>query len=193
MVTAKGQRTIPGFARQVLGRFAITELEAFRHAKDNFFRRGPGSPLLPEQREDFQGLRYFSENPALRFELPLEKYSDPEHVQMQTSTGNVQDFMKVGRVNFQIGGQDAKLQVYESVDHPGAYFIPFIDATAPEESYGAGRYLEPEELHAGEIVLDFNLSYNPYCAYNERWSCPIPPTENRLTVRIEAGEKKFLS
>lgn len=171
----------------------MTELEAFRRAKDNFFRKGPGSPLTPEQSKDFQGLRYFPENPALRFELPLEKYSEPERIQMQTSTGSAQDYLKVGRVVFQVGGQHAELQVYESVDHPGAYFIPFIDATSPEESYGAGRYLEPEETHAGEIVLDLNLAYNPYCAYNDRWSCPIPPAENRLRVRIEAGEKKFHS
>jgi len=171
----------------------MSEIEAFRQAKDNFFRKGPGSPLTPEQAKDFHGLVYFPENSTLRFELPLEKYVDPARVQMQTSTGSVQEYLKVGQVEFQVNGEDAALQVYESTDHPGSYFIPFTDATAPAESYGAGRYLEPEEMHAGEITLDFNLAYNPYCAYNERWSCPIPPAENRLKVRIEAGEKKFHS
>jgi hypothetical protein len=91
-----------------------------------------------------------------------------------------------------VEGQEAALQVYESVDQPGSFFIPFVDATAPEETYGAGRYLEPEEVHRDELLLDFNFAYNPYCAYNDRWSCPFPPPENRLKVRVEAGEKSFL-
>ncbi len=169
----------------------MTELEAFREAKDNFLRRGPGSPLTPEQMKNFRGLNYFPENPALRFELPLEKYPNPERVQMQTSTGTLQEYYKVGEMKFQVKDEGTVLQVYEAVDHPGAYFIPFVDATAPAESYGAGRYLEPEQTHAGELVVDFNLAYNPYCAYNSNWSCPLPPTENRLQVRIEAGEKNF--
>ena len=169
----------------------MTELEAFRQAKDNFFRTGPGSPLTLEQMKNFRGLSYFSENPRLRFELPLEKYLNPERIQMQTSTGVVQDYLKVGQVKFQVNGEAAALQVYESVDHPGSYFILFVDATAPGESYGAGQYMEPEETHAGELMIDFNLAYNPYCAFNDRWSCPIPPPENRLRVRIEAGEEKF--
>jgi uncharacterized protein (DUF1684 family) len=110
---------------------------------------------------------------------------------MQTSTGGVQEYFKVGQIRFKVGAQDAALQMYESVDNPGSYFVPFVDATAPAETYGAGRYLEPEEIHAGELLVDFNFAYNPYCAYNDRWSCPFPPPENRLKVRIEAGEKKF--
>jgi uncharacterized protein (DUF1684 family) len=84
---------------------------------------------------------------------------------------------------------EAILQVY--ADGYGGYFLPFADATSPQETYGAGRYLEPEEVSPGILHVDFNLAYNPFCAYNERWSCPIPPHENRLKVRIEAGEKKF--
>lgn len=169
----------------------MSEIEEFRKAKDNFFKAAAQSPLTPEQRKGFIGLNYFSENAALRFELPLDRYADPERVKIQTSTGTTQEYFKVGQVRFQVNGEDAALQVYESVDNPGSYFVPFVDATAPVETYGAGRYLEPEEQHADELVVDFNLAYNPYCAYNDRWSCPFPPPENRLTIRIEAGEKKF--
>ena len=169
----------------------LTELEAFRQAKDNFFRQGPGSPLTPEQMKNFQGLAYFAENPALRFELPLEKYVDPARVQMPTSKGTVKEYLKIGQVKFLIAGETAALQVYESAAQPGMFFIPFVDATAPAESYGEGRYLEPEEMHAGELIVDFNLAYNPYCAYGGGWACPFPPAENRLKVKIEAGEKKF--
>ena len=170
----------------------MSELEEFRKAKDNFFKTSAQSPLTPEQKKDFSGLHYFPENPALRFDLPLERYPDPEKVVMQTSTGGTQEYYKVGQVRFKVNGEDAALQVYESTDSPGAYFVPFVDATAPAESYGAGRYLEPEEHHADELVVDFNLAYNPYCAYNDRWSCPFSAAgEPSWQMRIEAGEKKF--
>jgi uncharacterized protein (DUF1684 family) len=169
----------------------MSEIEEFRKAKDHFFKTAAQSPLTPEQRKRFTGLHYFPENPALHLELPLERYAQPERITMQTNTGTAQEYFKVGQVRFQVNGADATLQVYESVDQPGSYFIPFVDATAPMESYGAGRYLEPEEIRDGELLIDFNLAYNPYCAYNDRWSCPFPPAENRLKIRIEAGEKKY--
>jgi uncharacterized protein len=177
----------------------MSELVDFRKAKDDYFRTGSGSPLTPEQKKEFRGLLYFPENPVLRLQVPLERYPDPKRITMQTSTGSTQDYDHVGQIKFQVNGENATLQVYESVDSPGSYFLPFVDATAPAESYGAGRYLEPEESHAGELLVDFNYAYNPYCAYNDRWSCPFPPPENRLKaegpegrgIRIEAGEKKF--
>ncbi len=169
----------------------MSEVTEFRKAKDEFFRTHASSPLTPGQRQSFKGLSYYDENPALRFELPLERYANPERVTMQTSTGGTQDYHKVGQVRFQVNGQEAALQVYESVDHPGSFFIPFVDATAPQETYGAGRYLEPAEVHPDELLVDFNLAYSPYCAYNSNWSCPFPPAENRLKVRIEAGEKNL--
>ncbi len=169
----------------------MSELEEFRKMKDEFFRDHFQSPLTPEQRNGFSGLKYYPDNPALRLELPLERYATRELVKMQTSTGDVQDYLKIGQIRFEVDGQQAMLQVYEAEDNPGSYFIPFVDATAPEETYGAGRYLEPEEFTDDRLLLDFNLAYNPYCAYNESWSCPYPPAENRLKVRIEAGEKKY--
>jgi uncharacterized protein len=169
----------------------MTELEEFRRLKDGYFREDPQSPLTEEQRRDFRGLEYFPENRSLRFELPLEKYEQPAAVKMETSTGSDQDYIKIGRVTFAIHGEEATLEVFESVEDPGAYFVPFVDATAPDETYGAGRYLEPVEIGENKLLVDFNLAYNPYCAYNERWSCPLPPSGNRLRVRIDAGEKKF--
>ena len=75
--------------------------------------------------------------------------------------------------------------------NPQGFFLPFVDALAGTETYGAGRYLDPEPLGGGRVLLDFNRAYNPYCAYNEQWSCPITPRENRLAVPIRAGEKLF--
>jgi uncharacterized protein (DUF1684 family) len=169
----------------------VSEVTGFRKAKDDFFRTSPQSPLTPKHKKSFVGLHYFPENPAFRFELPLERYANPERIQMQTSTGTMQEYFKVGQVRFKVNDEEATLQVYEATDNPGAYFVPFVDATAPAESYGAGRYLEPEEHYADELVIDFNFCYNPYCAYNDRRSCPFPPPENRLKVRVDAGELKF--
>ncbi len=168
----------------------MSELSDFRQAKDVFFRTDPQSPLEAGQRKAFARLSYFPENPELRFDLPLERVARAERIVLATSTGDQQEYVLVGRIRFPVQGQEAALQVYVPAGG-GGYFIPFVDATAPAESYGAGRYLEPEELADGRLHVDFNLAYNPYCAYNDLWSCPLPPRENRLAVRIEAGEKKF--
>ncbi len=168
----------------------MTKLSIFREDKDEFFRTEPQSPLDRDQQKTFTGLKYYPENPGLRFDLSLEKVEKPEHVIMATSTGDEQEYLQVGQIRFMVQGQEAILQVYVPVEG-GEYFIPFVDATAPAETYGAGRYLEPEHLGGGNLHVDFNLAYNPYCAYNDRWSCPLPPRANRLVVRIEAGEKKF--
>jgi hypothetical protein len=166
----------------------MTELERSRKDKDQFFKDDRQSPLTKEQKTEFAGLNYFPENPALRLELPLERLAQPEPVILQTSTGDEQDYQHVGQIRFTVDGQGATLQIYEN-DY--GFFLPFADATAPDESYGAGRYIEPHDLGGGRLSVDFNLAYNPYCAYNEHWSCPLPPFANRLNVRIAAGEKKF--
>jgi uncharacterized protein (DUF1684 family) len=166
----------------------MSTLEEFRKQKDDVFKHDPHSPLTAAEKRDFDGLHYYPENPSLRLELELEKLPAPVPVILQTSTGEAREFLHAGQVRFNVGDQEAILQVYQD-DYDG-YFLPFVDATAPEETYGAGRYLEPAQ-YGDRLIVDFNLAYNPYCAYNERWSCPIPPRENRLAVRIEAGEKKF--
>jgi len=168
----------------------MSELTEFRKAKDAFFKENYQSPLDNQEKAAFIGLKYFPENPALRFDLDLEKYPKPDQVTMPTSTGDQQEYWHIGQIHFSVQGKAATLQVYVPVEG-GDYFIPFVDATAPAETYGAGRYLEPEDLGGGRLHIDFNLAYNPYCAYNDRWSCPIPPRQNRLSVRIEAGEKIF--
>jgi uncharacterized protein (DUF1684 family) len=168
----------------------MSELKAFRKAKDEFFRNDPQSPLDHSQKVSFNGLKYYPESQELRFDLALEKAEEPEQIIMATSTGDEQEYIHAGQIRFPVQGQEAILQVYVSASGDD-YFIPFVDATAPGETYGAGRYLEPHDLGAGRLHIDFNLAYNPYCAYNDRWSCPLPPSANRIKVRIEAGEKKF--
>jgi uncharacterized protein (DUF1684 family) len=168
----------------------MSKLSDFRKDKDDFFRTDHQSPFDHVQQKNFTGLNYYPEAPELRFDLYLEKVEKPEHIIMATSTGDEQEYLHVGQIRFAVIGHEALLQVYVSVEG-GDYFIPFVDSTAPAETYGAGRYLEPEDLGGGRLHVDFNLAYNPYCAYSDRWSCPIPPRANRISVRIEAGEKKF--
>jgi len=166
----------------------MTDLQAFRAEKDRFFVSHPHSPLTPEQRQSFHGLEYFPENHALRLEVEVEEFPDQTEIEMQTSTGDVQSYRRYGRIRFQVDGQPAELTLYAN-QH--GYFLPFVDALAGVETYPAGRYLEPEPLPGGRFLVDFNLAYNPYCAYNDYWSCPLTPLENRLKVAIRAGEKMY--
>jgi uncharacterized protein (DUF1684 family) len=166
----------------------MTSLLAFRDAKDSFFADSPGSPLTAAQKQAFTGLNYFSENNDLRFEVTPDKNVDPEVVEVQTSTGDTEPFTRYARVRFRVGADEAVLTIFKGKDDD--LFLPFKDTTNGSGTYEAGRYLEPTEID-GKILLDFNLAYNPYCAYADSWRCPLTPAENHLKVAIEAGEKKF--
>ena len=166
----------------------MSELDDFRAEKDEFFGHHPQSPLTREQKQGFKGLNYFPENDALRLDVQVEPLNDPKPIVMQTSTGGVQEYIRFGKFKFQVDGQEAELTIYQA-DY--GFFLPFVDSQAGQETYPAGRYLEPEAIPGDRFFVDFNLAYNPYCAYNEMWSCPITPAENRLKVPIMAGEKLF--
>jgi uncharacterized protein (DUF1684 family) len=159
-----------------------------RKMKDQFMANGEHSPLTPEQRENFEGLKYFEEDPSLRLEIDIEPFEEQAKVQMQTSTGDVQTYTRYGRFRFEAQGEEAELTLFAS---PHGYFLPFVDSQAGSETYGAGRYLDPPQLPNGKFLIDFNDAYNPYCAYNEMWSCPLPPAENKVTIAVKAGEKNF--
>lgn len=160
----------------------------FRTSKDEFFAHHPQSPLTPEQKREFQGLDYFEDNPDLDLEVEVEKFPEQEQVVIQTSTGQTQTYTRYGKFKFTVEGQVAELTLFAG-DH--GFFLPFVDALAGKETYPAGRYLEPDPLPGDRFLVDFNMAYNPYCAYNEIWSCPLTPLENRLKVPIRAGEKIF--
>jgi uncharacterized protein len=168
----------------------MTELDDMRAEKDAFFGGHSQSPLTREQRANFTGLHYFPENDDLRLEVKVDEFENKERFDMQTSTGDVQAYEKFGKFKFLVDGEEVELTIYQSAH---GFFLPFVDSLAGTETYPAGRYLEPEPLPGGRFFVDFNVAYNPYCAYNEMWSCPITPAENRLKVAIRAGEKLFHS
>lgn len=166
----------------------MSELDEFRKEKDEFFGHHPQSPLTPGQKRNFTGLNYFPENEGLRLDVKADLLNDSQPIYMQTTTGGVQEYLRHGRFKIEVDGLEAELTIFKS-EH--GYFLPFVDSLAGEETYPAGRYLDPEELPGDRFLVDFNIAYNPYCAYNEMWSCPITPGENRLKVPIRAGEKIF--
>ena len=168
----------------------MNALEDFRQRKDHFYGTGRESPLTVDQRRGFSGLAYYPENRDLAIDAALEEPADRGVITMETSTGDSQDYHRAGVVRFTVEGQPAQITLY-SGEHDERFFVPFRDATSNVETYGAGRYLEVDPPTNGRIVVDFNYAYNPYCAYNAEWSCPLPPIENWLKVPIRAGEKDF--
>lgn len=166
----------------------MSETAHSRREKDRFFRDSSDSPLPGEQRAAFAGLDYYEENPDLRFELELEP-AEGDVIVIQTSDDRTREYTREARVSFQVAGQQVSLVLY-GTGHPGL-FLPFRDATSGTETYGAGRFLDIDPESAARVVIDFNLAYNPYCAYSDGYSCPLPPVENWLTVPIRAGEKSY--
>ena len=171
----------------------VAAIESERAGKDAWFKGSRSSPLPHEARHDFTGLPYFPVDPGLRFEgLALEPYTgtEPSNFQIPTSDGQLRPTHRAGTFTFDIDGTPGRLTAYvlDGGDDE-SLFVPFLDATSGFETYGAGRYLDLEPEHDGTYVLDLNLAYHPYCVYAESYSCPLTPAENRLPVRIEAGER----
>jgi len=168
-------------------------IETFRADKDEFFRDDPDSPLAAQDREKFTGIAYFP--PDRRYQLgglALEPASpgDEQTLQIPTSDGRLRPATRVGRLTFALDDRQLNLHGYALAGMAeGQLFVPFLDGTSGNETYGAGRYLDLEPDEDGTYTLDFNLAYHPTCVFSPRFSCPLTPDENRLPVRIEAGEK----
>jgi hypothetical protein len=164
------------------------DVAELRRSKDDYFGRAHDSPLSVEQRAHFTGLRYFAEDPAYRFTVTVDPAGGGSLEDVEMSDGSTSRLRRVGTVRFDVNDTRAALAAFEQDEE---LFIPFRDATSGKETYGAGRYVEAESLGDGYFALDFNRAYNPYCAYNDAWRCPLPPPENWLAVPIRAGELSF--
>lgn len=190
----------------------------WRSARDALFASHPQSALDDAGRGGFHGLRYFPYNPALCVEAQLAPISDeqtdtlPGSAAVQASAHSML-FRRAGRLAFALASQSAELVVYWIDVYGGGLFLPFRDATSGGETYGGGRYLfdtvkgsdflrldaadgagdAPSTMgyRGGRVLLDFNYAYNPSCAYDARWGCPLAPAENRLPLAIRAGELAF--
>jgi uncharacterized protein (DUF1684 family) len=166
-------------------------LADFRKHKDEYFASGAHSPLDPADQSGFEGLAYFPYHPTLQFEIDIDAIDDQgSPLTLDTSDGQKIDFLVAGKVRFLAENGEYELTLLKDYDR-GRFFLPFLDATSGLETYAGGRYLDPQQKPNGKLVLDFNYAYNPYCAYGEGWSCPLPPDQNKLPVEIRAGEKSF--
>ena len=158
----------------------------YRQQKDQYFRHHPDSPLNPAQKTAFTGLEYFDYDPELNLTVRVKRVEDEAPVQIFTTRDGIQNYRRYGRFTFTVGGQQVTLMIYETAH---GFFLPFVDALASTETYGAGRYLDPPQINNATFHIDFNLAYNPLCVYSDHWECPITPPENRVKVAIRAGEK----
>ena len=182
----------------------------FRTKKDSLFTNHPQSPMSSEERQTFQGLSYFPYDPAFSVEAILEPAEDSDEIPFETGASHTSLLKRAGKVTFTLAGVDVHLTVFWIDVYGGGLFLPFRDTTCPEESYGGGRYLfdtvkgsdflsapgEPgvastQGYLGGRILLDFNYAYNPSCAYDVRWICPLAPRENWLHAAVSAGERKY--
>jgi uncharacterized protein (DUF1684 family) len=172
----------------------VGAIEGYRAEKDAFFKSSVNSPVPAEEREAFEGIPYYPVNVDLVFEgLALEPYAgdEPSSFEIPTSDNQLRPAHRAGTFAFEIDGLPLQLTAYvlDAGSADDGVFVPFLDATSGHETYGAGRYLDLEPDDDGTWAIDFNLAYHPSCVYSPRFSCPLTPAENRLPVRIEAGER----
>jgi hypothetical protein len=168
----------------------MTDLHTHRATKDEWFRDSPDSPIPGWHREQFSALSYFDEDPGLRFQVVPDR-ADGAEVTIETSDDRTRVYRRAVTASVEIGGTTVTVALYQT-GHGGGWFLPFRDSTSGSETYGAGRYIDVDPPASdGTVTIDFNLAYNPYCAYSDRFSCPLPPGENWLSVPVRAGEKVY--
>lgn len=191
--------------RQVGDLYRISGPDAnarFRKGRDELFRSHPQSPIEPDERAEFKGLRYFPYDATLRVRSQFEPGDGSELVIDTGGEDGAVRYRRAGRLVFELGGSPCRLTVLSLVQYAGGLFVPFRDTTSGRETYGGGRYLFDTakntdglvlEITPGssEVVIDFNYAYNASCAYSPRWACPLAPPENYLPVPIRAGEQTY--
>lgn len=161
------------------------------------FKDATKSPLKDRDRKDFKGLDFFKFDSAYVVKAKLKRTPDEKPFKMKTTTERLANYVKYGVITFDLKGNQHELNIYQNLDlleKPGYedyLFLPFLDNTNGEESYSGGRYVEARIPNDDTILIDFNTAYNPYCAYNEKYSCPIVPRVNYLDAEVKAGVKAF--
>jgi len=168
--------------------------DLWKRERDRLYRSHPQSPIPPERRGDGTTPEYYPYDPALRMRADVVSGDGAAFELPGSASGHVVA-ERAGTARFTLDGERLTLSVFWLTDYAGGLFVSFRDSTSAHETYGAGRYVldtaKGADLgtDAGGLILDFNFSYQPSCSYDERWSCPLPPRENWLTVPIRAGER----
>ncbi|NJN24639.1 MAG: DUF1684 domain-containing protein [Cyclobacteriaceae bacterium] len=168
----------------------VEKIETARAETNDFLKNAEDSPLTDSQKAAFTTLNYFPIAEKYRVKSDFQLSQRQQIIQMGISDGSQKAYLVFGHAHLHLEGKELNLTVYKPLQDDADYlFIPFYDHTSAELTYGGGRYVEPELADDGALIIDFNLAYNPYCAYNPSYKCPIPPPENRLDVSVLAGEK----
>ena len=166
----------------------------WRAARDDLFRTHPQSPIPETERSGLESVRYFDYDPEYRVVAEVRD-APPESYEIPTSGDETMRFTRIATCHFSLRGAERVLEMYWLDAYGGGIFLPFRDATSGKTTYGAGRYLldtvKGSDLgtNDGRLILDFNFAYNPSCAYDPRWVCPLAPPPNRLEVPVKAGER----
>ena len=169
------------------------KLRIFRGKRDLFFREDPYSPLKEADRKQFNGLLYYPINLQYAFIGSIERYPfepKPIYANLPTNKGGEKKYVKYGRFKFKWDRKEFVLQIYRPLGG-GELFAPFKDKTSETETYPKGRYLYIEPMPEGKVLIDFNRAFNPFCQFNEKYTCPFASEENRLDIAIRAGEMRF--
>jgi len=167
----------------------------WRKERDVFFKSHQRSPLLPQDKKNFNGLKYYPFDPQYVFSGEIERFNfhinNPKYyATFLTNKGTNKRYIRYGKFHFQLAGKEYTIEIYKSI-LSDTLFIPFKDKTNEKETYEGGRYIDAEILPDYKMVLDFNMAYQPSCAYNEKFVCALPPRENMLDIDIQAGEKNY--
>jgi len=166
----------------------------WREVRDELFRAHPQSPLPVDLRESFPGAPYFEYEPGARV-LADVRSTEPETLTIGTSHPDPLEFTRFGVATFELDGRSLSLELYWLEGYGGGLFLPFSDTTSGDGTYGGGRYLLDTVkgtdlgIENGRLVLDFNFAYNPSCAYDPKWVCPLAPAQNRLPIPVPGGER----
>jgi hypothetical protein len=169
----------------------IQQLSAARTVKDQAFREASDSPVPPDKRDKILPLSYFPIDPNYAVPAVLRLSEQRPVFDMLTSSGEPRRMQLVGTLEFTLRGETRSLGAFvpDGTEQITSLFVPFADQTTGKETYAAGRYLDIDPTTTGYYTIDFNRAYNPYCAYSPTFECPFPPSSNRLTTEVRAGEK----
>jgi uncharacterized protein (DUF1684 family) len=183
-----------GFAQE---KFELAVVEKFQKDLNAEYADAKTSPLLSEDLAHFKALDFYPINEKAFIVAQFIRTENEKPFEMLTSTTRKPLYVKYGEARFQIEGKEFKLNIYRNIElskkeeYKDYLFLPFSDLTSGKESYIGGKYIDLIIPTGNTIVIDFNQSYNPYCAYNYKYSCPKVPLENDLAIEIKAGVKKF--
>ena len=172
-----------------------TDLTPFQREINDFFKDASVSPLKKRDLKNFRGLDFFTYDSTYLVTAKLTKTPKEKPFMMLTTTDMMVEYIKYGTVSFELLNNQYSLDIYKNLEDPNErdnLFLPFLDDTNGNESYGGGRYINLDIAQVDNLIIDFNSAFNPYCVYDEKYSCPIVPRENYLPLEIKAGVMNFL-